>query len=64
MFEIGTDLGLKSGHLGKQAYITAVSLLEVINNTSKDNKKHLHIYSSLSISLSQDEEKKKTEPRG
>ena len=62
IFEIGTDWEVKEWALGKQACITAVILLEVINNTSKDNKKHLHIYSSLSITLSQDEEEKKTEP--
>lgn len=32
---------------------------KVINNSSKDNEKHLHIYSGLSITLSQEERKRR-----
>lgn len=63
MFEIGTDLEVKSGHLCKEAHVIVVSLLEITDNTNNNNKKHWHMYSSLSITFSQ-EERRQTEPGG
>lgn len=42
-----------------KAYIILIRLWEVINNTGKDNEKHLHIYSRLSITLSEEERRRR-----
>jgi len=56
--EIDIDLEVKKWAPWHKAYIILIRLLKVINNTSKDNEEHLHIYSGLSITLSQEERKR------